>query len=99
MTKSVIHVINGDLYSGAERVQDLLALRLKELDYTVSFICTKSGVFSEHRQSKDSTIYNVYMKSKFDVLCGFKIAKIVKNGNYDLIHTHTPRTAMSFKII
>ena len=96
--KSVLHIINGDLYSGAERVQDLLALRLKELDYTVSFVCIKPGIFSEHRQSKDSTIYNVHMKSKFDLLCGFKIAKIIKNGGYDLIHTHTPRTAMVGRI-
>ena len=37
----VLHIINGEHYSGAERVQDLLALRLPEFGYqVVGPICT-----------------------------------------------------------
>ncbi|MCA9164720.1 MAG: hypothetical protein KDA62_17135, partial [Planctomycetales bacterium] len=37
----VLHVINGEHYSGAERVQDLLAARLPEFGFDAGFACVK----------------------------------------------------------
>ena len=45
----VLHVINGEHYSGAERVQDLLALGLPEFGFEVGFACLKPGRFAAMR--------------------------------------------------
>ena len=44
----VLHVINGEHYSGAERVQDLLAMRLREFGYEVGFACVMKR-FCNHK--------------------------------------------------
>ncbi len=41
----VLHLINGDDYSGGERVQDLLGLRLPDFGYAVHYVCLKPGRF------------------------------------------------------
>jgi glycosyltransferase involved in cell wall biosynthesis len=91
--KKVLHIINGEFFAGAERVQDLLALRLPEFDYSCGFICIKDGVFAKHRRS-DGPIDVIPMRSKFDFSIINRISKIAKEGNYELLHTHTTRSAL-----
>jgi CelD/BcsL family acetyltransferase involved in cellulose biosynthesis len=57
----VLHLINGDDYSGAERVQDLLALRLREFGFEVGIACTKPGRFREARQAQDVPLIELPM--------------------------------------
>ena len=47
--RSVLHVINGEHYSGAERVQDLLAACLPEEGFRVEFVCLKPDRFPQQR--------------------------------------------------
>ena len=51
-TVDVLHVINGEYYAGAERVQDLLAQRLPEFGFRVEFACVKLDLFDEMRHSR-----------------------------------------------
>ena len=46
----VLHVINGEHYSGAERVQDLLACELPRFGYEAGFACLKPGAFAATRR-------------------------------------------------
>ncbi|HEX4147661.1 MAG TPA: hypothetical protein VHY20_01680, partial [Pirellulales bacterium] len=62
----VLHVINGEHYAGAERVQELLAARLPELGFEVGFACMKPRLFPELRHSTSAAIYDVGMRSKLD---------------------------------
>jgi Glycosyltransferase Family 4 len=89
----ILHVINGDFFAGAERVQDLLALRLPDYGYEAGFVCLKPGKFSACRVS-EVDLYNAFMRSKFDLGPAWEIARIIKQDGYGLIHTHTPRAAM-----
>ena len=89
----VLNIINGDYFSGAERVQDLLALRLPDFGYDVGFVCLKQGKFPDYRKSK-TPLYEIPMKSKFDLKPAWEIARIVKRDGYALLHTHSPRAAM-----
>ncbi len=52
----ILHLVNGEYYAGAERVQDLLALQLPDLGFEVEFACLKDGIFADKRQSKDATL-------------------------------------------
>ncbi len=90
----VLHVINGEHYAGAERVQDLLALRLPALGFEVSFACVKPGRFGDARQSRHSPLYSVPMRSRLDLRAGWKIARLVRSHGYQIIHAHTARTAL-----
>ncbi len=93
-TVPVLHLINGEHYAGAERVQDLLALRLPEFGYSVGFACLKLDVFDEMRQSHDAPLFRVPMWSKFDLRAAAKVAALARQGDYRIIHSHTARTAM-----
>ena len=90
----VLHVINGEHYSGAERVQDLLALRLGEFGYEVSFACVKAGQFAYHRQSKEAGLHWAAMRGKFDLRVVPRLVQLIRKNNYQIVHAHTPRTLM-----
>jgi glycosyltransferase involved in cell wall biosynthesis len=90
----VLHVINGEHYSGAERVQDLLAGHLPKSGYEVSFACVKPGRFPEARRHRDAKLYELPMRSRFDLNCGRKLAQLVRDEQYAIIHAHTPRSLM-----
>jgi glycosyltransferase involved in cell wall biosynthesis len=93
-TVSVLHVINGEHYAGAERVQDLLACTLPKFGFEAGFACVKLNQFAEVRQSQETPIYDLRMAGKFDLRPARHIARIVKREGYRLIHGHTARTAM-----
>ncbi len=90
----VLHVINGEHYAGAERVQDLLATRLQDFGYSVGFATLKSGQFSSQRQSQGSSLHALSMRSQFDLRPALALARLVRAHGYRLIHTHTPRAAL-----
>ena len=92
--RKVLHIINGEHYSGAERVQDLLAMALPAEGYEVGFACVKPVVFPEKRHYKDAPIFECPMKNKFDITAARKIAQVATENGYELLHAHTPRTVM-----
>ena len=90
----MLHVINGEHYAGAERVQDLLAKHLPAYGFRVGLACVKLDLFDELRESRDAPLYDVRMRTKFDLWAAVKIARIVRTEDYRLIHGHTVRTAL-----
>lgn len=90
----VLHVINGEDYAGAERVQDHLALRLSNEGFEVGFACLKPRRFAEMRQAVDAPLYELPMRSKFDASPVRRLARLLRDEGYALVHTHTPRTAL-----
>ena len=92
-TVRVLHLINGEHFAGAERVQDLLAMALPQFGYEAGFACVKAEKFPEVRHS-DVPLYKLKMRNKLDVLCYRQVAKIVREEDYKLIHAHTPRSLL-----
>lgn len=90
----VLHVINGEHFSGAERVQDLLAGYLPACGYDVGFACVKPGRFAESRTFRQAPLYPLPMRSRLDFSCGRKLASLVCDEGFALIHAHTPRSLM-----
>jgi exopolysaccharide biosynthesis WecB/TagA/CpsF family protein len=93
-TVRVLHVINGEHYSGAERVQDLLAQCLPADGFEVGFACLKSGRFDALRQSQRSPLFNLSMRSRFDLRPVRKLVKLIRQYDYRIVHTHTARSAL-----
>jgi glycosyltransferase involved in cell wall biosynthesis len=90
----VLHVINGEHYAGAERVQDLLAERLPEFGVDVAFACVKPNRFPKLRHSQNTPLEKLPMRVRFDLRPAWKLARLIRQGKFDLIHTHTPRAAL-----
>jgi glycosyltransferase involved in cell wall biosynthesis len=93
-TVRVLHLINGEHYAGAERVQDLLATRLPEFGFSVGFACVKLDAFGAMRESRDAPLYNVPMRTKLALFAARKVASILRKGGYRILHGHTVRTAL-----
>lgn len=90
----VLHVINGEHYSGAERVQDLLALRLPRHGFEVGFVTLKPGRFAEARAARDAPVHDLAMAGRWDLRAAARVARLAREGGYRLIHAHTPRSAL-----
>jgi glycosyltransferase involved in cell wall biosynthesis len=95
----VLHLINGEFYAGAERVQDLLAMQLADFGFQVEFACVKDGIFAEKRQSRDAVVYAMPMRSRVDVTHCYRLARLIRAGQVRLLHTHTSRTALLGSIV
>ncbi len=91
---SVLHIINGEHFSGAERVQQLLGKRLPEYGVGADFACLKPGKFSSNCDLPPERVFSVPMKGRFDRQIASRIVHLVEAGEYDLLHAHTPRSAM-----
>jgi glycosyltransferase involved in cell wall biosynthesis len=94
MAVRVLHVINGEHYAGAERVQDLLALNLAEFGFEAGFACLKAGAFNSMRQSQQAPLADLRMKSRFDLSPVRRLARLIAREQYALVHTHSPRAAL-----
>jgi len=90
----VLHVINGEHYAGAERVQDLLAGKLPEVGFDVGFACVKPGRFPEVRKCGDAPLHEITMRSRWDLRSVGRLVRIVREGDYRILHAHTPRTLL-----
>ena len=99
MSHKVLHIINGEFYAGAERVQDLLAINLPQFGYDIGFACLKTGVFNSQRKAIDAALHPFPMASFTDLSVVVPISKTIKKHEYHLIHTHTPRTAMIGQLV
>jgi glycosyltransferase involved in cell wall biosynthesis len=94
----VLHVINGEHFSGAERVQDLLAARLPACGFEVDFVCLKPGKFPEARTYRRAVLHQAPMRSRFDLRVARQVKRLVGEHQYSLIHAHTPRSALVARI-
>jgi glycosyltransferase involved in cell wall biosynthesis len=90
----VLHLINGEHYAGAERVQDLLAGSLPAFGYRAGFVAMKPGRFSTARKYRQAPLYEIAMRGRWDLSAARRIARLARQEGYRLLHTHTPRTAM-----
>jgi len=90
----VLHVINGEHYAGAERVQDLLAAELPGHRVSVGFACLKKGKFVEARRCGDAPVHSIEMKGRFDLRAVWRLVKVIRQGDYQVLHSHGPRSAL-----
>ncbi|MGC3971741.1 MAG: glycosyltransferase [Pirellulales bacterium] len=92
--RRVLHVINGEHFAGAERVQDLLAGALPEFGFEAVFAALKPDQFPERRKNREAKLYQTAMRGKFDFSAARAVAEVARRENCELIHAHTVRAAM-----
>ncbi|MGE4504503.1 MAG: glycosyltransferase [Desulfovibrionaceae bacterium] len=92
--KKTIHIVNGEYYAGAERVQDHLAACLPGFGWEVHFVCLKPVLFPQMSTSAAETIHVLPMRSRFDIRPVLALASMIRKGGYHIVHTHTPRSIL-----
>ena len=98
-TTTVVHVINGEHFSGAERVQQLLGMRLPEFGFDARFACVKPDRFPELCGLNKKQIIETPMRGRFDLRVISQLTKYVRENSVALLHAHTPRTAMITSLV
>lgn len=92
----VLHLVNGEHFSGAERVQSHLGRCLPEFGVAADFACVKPGKFAEmlKQDGEWGQGHDAPMNSRLDLRAAWMVRELVQEHQYDLLHAHTPRTAM-----
>lgn len=90
--KRVLHIVNGEHFAGAERVQDLLALNLPQHGYEAGFVCIKAKEFV-HQRKNISDLCAIDFRFPFSRSAVNKIASIAQSEGYSAIHSHTMRSS------
>ena len=93
-TVRVLHVIDGQHYADAERVQDLLAGELDRFGYEVGFACLQSEEFPHRRQSQHAPVYSLPLRGRFAFRVVWQLVQLVREEEYDLLHSHTGGSAI-----
>jgi glycosyltransferase involved in cell wall biosynthesis len=89
-----LHLINGEHFSGAERVQQWLGKRLPELGVDIEFVCLKEGKFPSHSGLPRERIHVCPMRNRTDIGVLRYLQQLVSHGDFQILHAHTPRTAL-----
>ena len=90
----VAYVSNGELYAGAERVQDILATELSRLGCEVTFVLLKPGLFDRVRKSRDVPVVKLAMAGRTDLRVVSRLAAVLRDGAFQLVHAHEPRSLL-----
>lgn len=90
----VLHIVNGEHYAGAERVQDLLGGALPWFGYETGIACLKPGRFPKARENQQVPLFECPMGSRFDLRPARTLVRLVRDHGYNLLHAHTPRALM-----
>jgi glycosyltransferase involved in cell wall biosynthesis len=94
MLKNVLHIINGEHFSGAERVQQLLGRGLNAYGFNAHFACLKDGKFASHAGLPHELIHSSPMRHRLDLRVIGVLRKLVTDTKAQILHAHTPRSAM-----
>lgn len=98
----VLHLVNGEHFAGAERVQSHLGRCLPKLGVKADFACIKPGQFANAVDDAGGTwgtAYRFPMRSRFDISILRQLVRLVKSNEYGLLHAHTPRSAMVASLV
>jgi glycosyltransferase involved in cell wall biosynthesis len=93
-TLKVLHVINGEHFSGAERVQQLLGKCLPEFGVLPTFACVKPGKFPGLCGLAENQVLQTPMRGRMDLRIVRELSRIVGSESFEVLHAHTPRTAL-----
>lgn len=91
---NVLHLINGEHFAGAERVQQHLGLRLERFGYTSHFVCLKPGKFPELCGLPADRVHAAHQRSRFDRSVIDRVVELARRTDCRLLHAHTPRAAL-----
>ena len=74
---------------GGEQQVLYLAKGLKDRGHESVIICQPNSPLSERAKTEGLYVDEVRMRSEFDLLAAWKIGKLLRQEDYDILHVHT----------
>lgn len=90
----VLHILNGEEYSGLERVVDDLCEMSPEYGYQFHLALLKPGQMQSKMRSRTAILHDCPMRHRFHWSIARHIASIATAHHCELIHSHTIRGAL-----
>ena len=90
----VLHLLNGEQYSGLERVVDHLAELAPSHGFQFHLICLKPGDMPARLKTRQARLHFVSMHNRMDISCVSAIRAIAVAENCRLVHSHTVRSGL-----
>jgi glycosyltransferase involved in cell wall biosynthesis len=90
----VLHLLNGEQYSGLERLVDHLAAAAPSHGFRLVLALLKPDLMRQRMSSTTARIFEVPMRSRFDLGVADRVAAIAEAAGCRLIHSHTVRSAL-----
>jgi glycosyltransferase involved in cell wall biosynthesis len=94
----VVHIIGGGEFGGAERHIINLAGALNPETVEVTVCCLFSEPFMGIAAQAGINAFNVTMKNRLDLSVVGKLASIIHQNNFDIVHTHGVRANLLGRI-
>ena len=57
--------------------------------------CVKPNKFPTARHFNDAKLYETPMRGRLDVACGRRLAALIRDEQFELVHAHTPRSLLA----
>lgn len=92
MITKVLQLVNGELYSGAERIQEMLLRYLDRSHFETRCVALLDGVFVRRAREADLPVEVLPMMSRLDLRVARRLARYLRENHINLIHTHGVRT-------
>lgn len=90
----VLHLLNGEQYSGLERVVDQLIAGASAGGFRMDLMLLKPQAMRRRMFSRCDVVHNLPMRSRFDFGVASAAARIAKESGCAPIHSHTVRSAL-----
>lgn len=90
----VLQLVNGEVYSGLERVVDHLAGHADALGIEMHLAMLKPGLMRSRMKTPGVRLHELPMRSRFDFGVVSQAAALVRELGCRLIHSHTVRSAI-----
>jgi glycosyltransferase involved in cell wall biosynthesis len=89
--KKVLHILNGEVFSGVEQVVFTLCKHLNPDRYQTHLILLFDGLAARRAKEMGFDVDVIPMKSRFDLRAVPKIRNICHQVHADIVHSHTIR--------
>ena len=89
----VLHLLNGEQYSGLERLVDRLVDAAPSHGFRLVLALLKPGRMRLRMSSRLAEIHEVQMRSRFDLGVADRVGAIAVAAGCRLLHSHTVRSA------
>ncbi len=85
----ILHIDTEKTWRGGEQQLLYLLIGLKEEGHEPTVICQPGSPLEDEARKAGINSLPVKMRSEVDLVAAWNIAKAIRSGDYDLVHTHT----------
>ena len=85
----ILHINTETTWRGGEQQVLYLAKGLKDRGHESVIICQPNSPLSERAKTEGLYVDEVRMRSEFDLLAAWRIGKLLRQEDYDILHVHT----------